>query len=104
MIGDGDDDLAPFLADFGQDVTFVIDPDDTPGSDLTIKGVFTERTEGVMLAGFPIEAEGPRLDALTSQVTTVLNGMTVTISGDSYEIKKKQDLGTGITSFILKTQ
>lgn len=94
----GDDDLSTIFAngDFDVEATF--------SNEVVVKGWFTERTDGVVILGNEIEASDPSFTTPTAGVTTIKNGMTVVISGDTYEVKRKHNLGTGVSLITLKTQ
>lgn len=97
-INDDDLDACFSTNDFGVEAFFTI----SVGDEVRVEGYFTGATEAVDLMG-ELEVNDASFTCRTSKVTSVKNGMTVTISGTVYEVKRKQNIGNGTTLIYLKT-
>lgn len=103
----GDDDLdACFSTDeFGVAAVFTTVPANppTPATTISVNGYFTEVTETVnLLDGEPI-AFDKSFACPTATIATVRREHTVVINAVTYTVKKKMDLGTGVSLVLLKT-
>lgn len=101
MIGDGD--VAAIMAngDFDTDAVFTISTGPTVTS--TVSGWFTGATESVSILSGELEANDATFTCPTADVANVKNGMSVVIDGTTFEVKRKQKLGTGVSLIYLKT-
>ena len=99
----GDDDLEGIFAngDFDAEAVFTISTG--PTVTLAVRGWFTGRTDSLNLMDGQPQVNDARFDCETADVATVKNGMSVVINGVTYEVKQRENLGTGVTSIVLKT-
>lgn len=91
--------------DFNVPAVFVIDPDTSPDSDLTVQGYFTAASQAVPIGGFAgleVEAAKPSFTCPTSKVTAVENKMRVLIDSLMYQVEKKEPTGVGTSVVWLK--
>ena len=94
-LNDADLDMCFATGDFGVEAVF--------SNSVTVNGHFTEATEGVNMLDGSIEANDASFACPSTSIETVKNGMTATIDGDTYTVKRKQRLGTGVSLIYLKT-
>ena len=100
----GDDDLAACFStdEFGVAAVFTTAAG-PPAVTVSVNGHFTEATETVnMLDGEPIVFD-KSFACPTSSIATVRREHTVVINAVTYTVKKKLDLGTGVSLVLLKT-
>src|SRR5438034_936907 len=71
---------------------------------VAVYGRFIESTEAVNFATGELEAYDNSFECRTSEITSVKNGNTVVINAVTYEVKRKQNLGIGVSLVYLKTQ
>lgn len=69
----------------------------------SVWGHFTEATEAVSMYTGEIEAHDTSFSCNASEVQAVKNGMSVTIGGEVFEVKRKHKIGTGDSLIYLKT-
>jgi len=102
MLGDGD--LTAIFAngDFDTDAVFTISTG--PTVTLTVSGWFQDPTQAESILTGEIETVDASFTCETSAVTTVKNDMTVVINATTYKVKRKQNVGAGISLVYLKTQ
>jgi hypothetical protein len=100
------------LADLDADLEAIFDGDDldqidatfaATGGDVTTKGFFTLPTEATNLLNGDLEANDPTFMCRTAAVAAVRNEDAATIDGDAYTVKRKQNLGAGMSLIYLKT-
>jgi hypothetical protein len=99
MIGDGDLEAIFASGDFDEDAVFTI----SPNSDLTVRGWFTDGSEGSIFPGVEIEAAKPSLICKTDDITDVRPRMVVNIRSTDYRVEKIERVGTGVSAVYLKT-
>lgn len=98
MISDDDLDACFSTNEFGVEAVFDLNP-----GTLTITGYFTRGSDAIREYGVDIEAVEPSFTCKTSDVTSIRNGMSVEIENDTYEVKRMQKVGTGVSCLYLKT-
>ena len=103
MAVETDDDRSYMLADFGVTATYARDK--IYGSEKTITGIFDNDVQEVDAGGsatFAIEV--PRFLCRTSDVSQIVEGDILTISGDKYLILSVFKDGQGMTELRLEKQ
>lgn len=98
MIGDADLDQL-----FSASDPFCVLGTFSTGGGLEVYGNFIAATESVNVLSGELEANDASFECRTSEIATVKNGHTVVIDGTTYEVKRKQNLGTGVSLVYLKT-
>jgi hypothetical protein len=94
-----DDDLAK-CTDFDVAAVFATTPTAT-----TISGTFRDPTDAVFVGGqLEIEAMDPTFEIRTALMTAgIIQGLSVTVQGGTYTVRRIQKTAVGITVLYLKT-
>lgn len=85
--------------DFDVEAKFTL----TGGSEVFVRGFFTDATEGVNFDTGQVEAVAPTFTCSSAELTDVDRGNTVEINETEYQVMRKERTGVGATSVHLKT-